>query len=270
MRVSFSFPVFVAAVISLGSQCGRAQSLPDSARLPRPAAVSQLVFEKTTHCAQPFGMREGQYFEYQLLDGRGKPAGTWRYRVVKISQDSVAVKKKKPVATTTVFLKSGLYDLSNRVLAQQDLTHFCRNDTTFTDGLGCINYESLKSFRGRRLAYQGTPLAWPSQPTAGTSLADGGVTIQVSSPSVAIAKVRTVVRQRKILPGTSLITVPAGTFSCYTVESQQEASTAPRADLVLKSSGREVTYYDPAVGIVKTELYDKNRKLVQTRVLTKH
>ncbi|SFP84892.1 TapB family protein [Hymenobacter arizonensis] len=270
MRVPLSFPVFVVAVFSLASQSARAQALPDSARLPRPAAVSQLAFEKTTRCAQPFGMHEGQFFEYQLLDGRGKPAGTWRYRVVKIKQDSVAVKKKKPVAITTVLLKSGLYDLSNRVLAQQDLTHFCRNDTTFTDGLAYINYESLKSFRGRRLAYQATPLAWPTQPTAGTSLAEGGVAIQVSSPSVAIAKVRTVVRQRTVMPGTTLITVPAGTFSCYTVEGQQEASTAARADLVFRNNGREVCYYDPAVGIVKTELYDKNRKLVQTKVLTKH
>ncbi len=241
----------------------------DSLRPPRPADISQLAFEQTaTGCAHPFGLRVGQNIEYQLLDAKGKATGTWRYRVYKISADT-AGKRKKPVITTKIRLKSGLYDLTNRVLQQQDLTYFCRHDTTFADGLGEINYDGLKSFRDRLMAYQGTPLAWPNQPAAGTGLAEGGVVVQVSSPSVAIAKVKTTLRQRKIVAGPAPVTVPAGTFSCYTVESQRELATAARVDLVLKSGGREVDYYDPAVGIVKTEYYDKGGKLVQTKVLAK-
>ena len=260
-----------AALLLLTVGACRAQPAPDTARPPRPADVSLLTFEKiAADCAHPFGLREGQHLEYRLLDGKGKTTGTWRYRVLKISTDTSTPKKSDPVQTTKVLLKSGLYDPTNHLMAQQDLTYFCRRDTTFTAGLGHINYGSLKSFRDRRLAYQGTPLAWPHQPAAGSSLADGGVVVQVSSPSVAIAKVITTLRQRKVLGGGPVsVTVPAGTFNCYAVESQREVSTAARADLVLKSSGREVDYYDPAVGIIKTETYDKGGKLVQTRVLTK-
>jgi len=245
-----------------------AQTAPDTLHPPRPAALSQLTFEKAEGCAHPFGLREGQNLEYQLLDPKGKMVGTVRYRVVKISTDTTG-KKKKRVATTKVRLKSGLYDLANRVLQQQDLSYTCRNDTTYTDGLGEINYEGLKSFRDRLLAYQGTPLAWPNQPAAGALLPAGGVVVQVSSPSVAIAKVKTTVSRRKILAGPGAVTVPAGTFSCYPVESQRELATAARADLVLKNAGREVDYYAPTIGIVKTEYYDKGGKLTQTRVLSK-
>jgi hypothetical protein len=271
MVLSLLPAALTAAMLLLVVGHSRAQSVPDTARPPRPEDISQLTFVKTAaDCAHPFGLREGQNLEYRLLDGKGKTTGTWRYRVLKISTETSTPKKSAPVETTKVLLKSGLYSPTNRLIAQQDLTYSCRHDTTFTDGLGYINYGSLKSFRDRRLAYQGTPLAWPHQPAAGSRLADGGVVVQVSSPSVAIAKVQTTLRQRKVLAGGPVsVTVPAGTFNCYAVESQREVSTAARADLVLKSSGREIDYYDPAVGIIKTETYDKGGKLVQSRVLSK-
>ena len=267
MRFSYSCSAFVAASLLLLAEPGRAQSTSDSLRPPRPAAMSQLTFEKVT-CAHPFGLREGQNVEYQLLDAKGKATGTWRYRVLKISTDTTG-KKKNPLIITTVRLKSGLYDLTNQVLQQQDLTYFCRQDTVFTDGLNEINYGGLKSFRDRLMAFKGTPLAWPNQAKGGTSLAEGGVVVQVSSPSVAIAKIKTTLRKRKVLAGPTAITVPAGTFNCYAVESQRVLATVARVDLTLKSGGREVDYYDPNVGIVKTEYYDKGGKLMQTRVLAR-
>ena len=269
MRFFISEPARAAAFLLLISTAGHAQAgTTNPSSPPRPPAASEQGLEDTTAgCAHPFGLRQGQDLEYQLLDARGKAVGTWRYSVLSISRDSMG--KKKPVPTTKIRLKSGFYDLSNRVLQQQDLSYFCRQDTTFTDGLGEINYAGLKSFRDRRLVYQGTPLAWPNQPAVGSRLAPGGAAVQVSSPSVSIAKVTTTLSQRRVLSGPAPVTVPAGTFSCYAVESQREMATAARVDLVLKSGGREVNYYSPAVGIVKTEYFDKNNKLLQTRVLSK-
>lgn len=256
-----------AAVLFVAGSAG-AQSLADSSR--RGATQAALLPGKAAvDCPHPFGLREGQNLEYQLLDAKGKTTGTLRYRVLSISSETGG-SKKKPVEVTTVRLKTGRYDLTNQVLQQQDVTLSCKRDTTFTDGLGEINYDGLKSFRDRRLAYEGQPIAWPNRPTAGSNLAPGGVVVQISSPSVAIAKVSTNVRQRKVLAGPVPIAVPAGTFSCYAVESQRELATAARADLVLKTSTRQVDYYDPAAGIVKTEYYDKGGRLLQSRVLAKH
>ena len=220
-------------------------------------------------CAQPFGLLPGKSVEYQLLDARQKLTGTLRYQVVSLSAE-VKVKKKQPYTVTTVRLKSGLYDIGNHILQQQDLVVVCKRDTTYTDGLAEINYDGLKSFNTRQFAYKGKPMAWPNQPTAGSVLPEGGVVVQVSSPSVAIAKVKTTLKNRKLLSGLVPVAVPAGTFNCYSVESQRELATAARADLVLKSTGRQVDYYAPNVGIVKTEYYDKGGKLLQTRVLAKH
>ena len=219
-------------------------------------------------CAHPFGLSAGQSLDYQLLDSKGKLTGMVRYRVVSLSAEVKG--KKKPRTVITLRLKSGIYDATDHVLQQQDLSIRCERDTVYTDGLAEINYDGLKSFKGRLFAYDGRPLPWPNQPTAGSALPTGGVEVKVSSPSVAIAKVTTSLKSRKVLAGLAPVTVPAGTFSCYTVESQRELATAARADLVLKSTSRQVDYYAPSAGIVKTEYFDKGGKLLQTRVLAKH
>jgi hypothetical protein len=244
-----------------------AQTPADTLRAPRPADIALLSFVKADPASCPFGLRAGQSLEYQLLNAKGKPTHRWRYRVLSISTETSG--KKQPLVTTTIKLKSGLYDDKNRLLQQQDLSYLCRHDTAFTDGLGEINYDGLKAFRDRRLAYAPIPIAWPNQPKAGSLLPEGGVEVQVSSPSLALAKVNTTLRQRRVLGPAAPVTVPAGTFQCYAIESQRELATAARADLVIKSSKRQVDYYSPAVGIVKTEYFDKG-KLVQTRVLVKH
>ena len=270
MRLSFFPPAAAVAGFLLFTAPVKAQTIAKAVVLPRPDGVSELTFQQTAAaCTQPFGLQRGQNLEYQMLDAKGKLTGFVRYRVLTVSTDSIIGKKKKTVATTKVKLKSGFYGPKSQLLQQQDLTLLCRNDTIFTDGLAEINYDGLKSFRDRLLAYEGTPLAWPNQPTTGSALPTGGVVVQVSSPSLAIAKIKTTLSKRKVLAGPAPITVPAGTFTCFAVESQRELSTAARVDLVLKSGGREVDYYAPSVGIVKTEYYDKSGKLLQTRVLAK-
>lgn len=215
-------------------------------------------------CTHPFGLYDNMELVYQLQDANGKPTGLVRRRVVSLGSEQ---NKKKTITTNTVFLKSGLYDSKNKLLALQDLTYLCRQDTSFTDGTSELNPESLRSFRDRRFAYAPVPLAWPNQPTIGSQLPDGGITVQVSSTAVDIAQVYTTVRKRRIT-GTEAVVTPAGTFQCYKVEAERESATAARADMVMRDVVRTVDYYSPAVGVVKTEIYGKNGKLEQIRLLS--
>jgi hypothetical protein len=231
----------------------QAQNLPPSA-----AAAS------TVDCTRPFGLDKYMELVYSVTDPRGKPVGSIRQRVLSLGTET---NKKKTLTTNTVLLKCGFYDGNNRFVRVQDLTYTCRRDTSFTDGMCEVDYQSLSSFRDRRLAYLPIPLAWPNQPTVGSRLPTGGVEVQVSSPSVAIAKVNTVVRNRRVLSGPEAVVTPAGTFQCYKVESEREASTAPRADMVMRNKTRVIDYYSPTDGIVKTEVFNAKGKLAQTKVL---
>ncbi|MDB5267173.1 MAG: hypothetical protein JWP58_213 [Hymenobacter sp.] len=92
---------------------------------------------------------------------------------------------------------------------------------------------------------------------------------KATTPAGTMPRLVSSSKQRR--PDTDLIpvTVPAGTFSCYAVASPYEQSATPRPGLKVKSSGRQVDYYDPAVGLIKTDYYDSSGKLLQSRVLRK-
>jgi len=216
-------------------------------------------------CVHPFGLADNTEYVYQLLDRDGKTEGIIRNRVVSLGSET---NKKQTVTTNTVMLKSGFYDTKNRLVHSQDLTYRCRQDTSFTDGLSELNFESLRRFRDRRLAFAPVPLAWPNQPKVGSKLPGGGVMVAVSSSVVDIAKVFAKVQNRRVVSDLSPVSTPAGTFPCYKIESERESGTQARADMVMRTTAKVVDYYSPNVGIVKTEIYGKNGKLEQTRMLT--
>ncbi|GAA3947780.1 hypothetical protein [Hymenobacter algoricola] len=234
---------------------------PDSATVlvPPPAATP-----KSDACAHPFGLYDNMELVYRLTDNDGKAAGELRYRVVRLGAE---LNKKKTRTTTTVLLKSGLYDPKNRLLQQQDLTFRCSRDTTYTDGLTQFDAGSLKSFRDRLFDFAPVGIAWPNQPTVGSQLPGGGSVVQVRTSAVDIAKVTALQQKRRVVSGPAAVSTPAGTFQCYKVESERESMTKARSDVAFSTKMRIVEYYSPAVGIVKTEVYGKNGKLAETRTL---
>ncbi|PJJ60252.1 TapB family protein [Hymenobacter chitinivorans] len=235
---------------------------PDTATTVAPAATPAPA--TGLDCHHPFGLSDNNERVYRLTSADGKPAGELRMRVVSLSAE---MNKKKTVETHKVLLKSGLYDSKSRLLNMQDLTISCRQDTSFVDGMSEFKPESIRSFRDRKFEYAPVALAWPHQPKIGSLLPAGGSQVAVSSSVVDIAKVSSMVRKRKVVGGPAPVQTPAGTFSCYKVESEHEDATQARKDIVLRTTYKVVDYYSPTMGIVKTEVYDKKGKLSQTRTL---
>ncbi|MBC8083980.1 MAG: hypothetical protein H7Z21_12280 [Hymenobacter sp.] len=269
---SFRFFVLPALLLSLTST--QAQDPPASTAaappLPAPNLTPPAPATKAADptAATPFGMADNMELVYRVLNAAGEPAGELRQRVVYLASGEREESKKRKVPEATASLKSGLYDKRNGLIRLQDLTFRSRRDTCFTDGLASLNNDALRSFRDRKLAYALTPLAWPNQPTVGSTLPEGGVSIQVSSSVVSIATVSTMLRKRRVAGGPTPLTTPAGTFACYKVEASRESATVPRPDMAIRSSVKQVDFYAPGVGIVRTEIYDKKGKLEQVLELT--
>lgn len=213
----------------------------------------------------PFQLADNAELVYNLVDAKGRKTGHITQRVVRLGSET---NKKQTLTTTTALLKSGIYDAKNRVVRMQDLTYAAHRDTSFTDGMAELPPDALRRFRDRIYTYQPTRVAWPNQPTVGTQLPDGGVVVQVSSSAVDIAKVQAVLTNRRVVSGPQAVTTPAGTFQCYKVEAERDLTTRARADMAMRQIEREITYYDPAVGIVRTEYYDRD-KLREVKELAK-
>ena len=215
-------------------------------------------------CDHPFGLYDNAELVYDVTDAAGKRRSQLIQRVVRLEANN----GKHGLPTTGVLLKSGLYDPKNKLLNIEDLTVSCRRDTAFSDGTAQLPPDALSRFRDRKFIYSPTNLAWPNQPTVGTTLPAGGISVEVRSSAVHIADVYVRLKNRRVVSGPELVATPAGSFACYKVEAERESGTKARADVNLGKVGREVTYYSPAVGIVKTEQYAKG-KLTQVLVLVK-
>ncbi|MBO3269564.1 TapB family protein [Hymenobacter defluvii] len=241
--------------------------------LTRPAALLALLVGASaftpTHLLledpTPFHLADNAELVYNLLDAKGKKTGSITQRVVLLGSET---NKKQTLTTTTALLKSGTYDAKNRLVRMQDLTYAAHRDTSFTDGMAELSPDALRRFRDRIYTYQPTRLAWPDNPTVGSKLPDGGVVVQVSSSAVDIAKVQAMLTNRRVVSGPQAVTTPAGTFQCYKVEAERDLTTRARADIAIRKVEREVTYYAPSVGIVRTEYYDRD-KLREVKELAK-
>ena len=233
---------------------------PTAAAPPVSAAV---VPAAPCDCAHPFGLYDDAELVYDLTDGAGRKTGQLIQRVVRLEAET---NKKQTLTTTTALLKSGLYDARNRLVRLHDLTYACHRDTAFTDGAAELAPDALSRYRDRLFDYAPTRLAWPHQPTAGSPLPDGGLTVDVRSSAVHIAAVYVRLKNRRVVGGPEVVTTPAGAFQCYKVEAERETGTTAHTDIHLHKTAREVTYYSPAAGIVRAERYDKD-KLVAVQVL---
>ncbi|WP_162910563.1 TapB family protein [Hymenobacter oligotrophus] len=255
-----------AAALGLLAACTRPDTAPPvEAAAASPAAEVQTASPTASpDCGHPFGLYPETELTYQLTNEKRQPQGIQILKVATIGEKPA---EKKAPAYTQVLLKSTLYDNNNRLQLNDEFQYLCRNDTVLTDGRLLLDPGMLRSFRDRRFAFEPVPLAWPNQPTAG-ALPGGSLTVQVSSPSVDIAKVMTSVTNRRV-SGPENVTVPAGTFSCYKVESRYEYVTQARPDLIRRTVKQVVDYYAPNVGIVRTEMRDPDGELDHSAELIK-
>ena len=259
-----SLPRRFACLLLLGAPACTQPLVTDHAAPVAAAPASAAVLPAAPgDCAHPFGLYDDAELVYDLTDGAGRKTGQLIQRVVRLGAET---NKKQTLTTTTALLKSGLYDANSKLVRLHDLTFACHHDTAFTDGAAELAPDALSRYRDRLFDYAPTRLAWPHQPTAGSSLPDGGLTVDVRSSAVHIADVYVHLKNRRVVGGPEVVTTPAGAFQCYKVEAERETGTKAHVDINLRKTAREVTYYSPAAGIVRAERYDKD-KLVAVQVL---
>jgi hypothetical protein len=106
----------------------------------------------------------------------------------------------------------------------------------------------------------GVPMELPGNLQAGQKIKDSNVTASID---MGIMKMDTVI---KMTDGQCLavedVTVPAGTFKCHKI-TQTVTTTVLGKNVVT----RNVSWYAPGIGTVKTEDYDKADKLASSQVL---
>ncbi|NNK88761.1 MAG: hypothetical protein HKO90_10795 [Flavobacteriaceae bacterium] len=91
--------------------------------------------------------------------------------------------------------------------------------------------------------------------TPGTTLEDGSLTVRVAAAGGLNINMTVNITERKV-EGREQLTTPAGTFDCIVI--LQKVSTK----MLLKTVGYSKEWYAEGIGLVKSESFNKNMKLL--------
>ena len=138
----------------------------------------------------------------------------------------------------------------------------CTGDRLIIDMSQMLPQQLLESFGEFETDLEFDNITVPAELSVGQALDNGRMTMRVDMGGAMNMTVTVRTENRKVT-GTETITTPAGTFETHEVSYDQHVKM-----MMTNSTYRVVEYWNPGVGIVKSETYGKSGKLQGYRLLT--
>lgn len=201
-------------------------------------------------------LKEGSEWEFKSYSAKDKLTGSNRQKVTSFSPEGDGY---------TAVVNSVMYDQNEKEVMQGDLQLKCVGGTMVIDMRNFINADQMKAFSGQEMKIESEDLEIPSQLTAGQSLKDGKLVLSTSGTAVPM-KMTISITDRKVV-GKESITTPAGTFDCYKITSK--TSIQNQMGISINTEMTTTEWITEAAGVVRSESYNKNGKLMGYTVLTR-
>jgi hypothetical protein len=198
-----------------------------------------------------YPVKKGAVLGYQSLDEKGKLLNSSRITMLDMEQTGAASVYK---------VKAEYWDDKNKPQPSREYSMKCINGEFSIDMQSMIDPKSFEGFKDMELTFTGNDITYPASMSPGLTLPDASMTMAASSGGMTLMKMTINVTNRKVV-GIESVTVPAGTFECFKITYDLETK------LGFKINTSAVQWMNRGAGSVKTESYDKNKKLVGSTVL---
>ena len=210
-------------------------------------------------CFAYFPTRKGASLEYTVHDIKnGSNKGTIRQTVSDVTNTGNGLKivvKSERVDQNVRINQKGTYSVSGEIEMR------CENGIFYADVRTLLdNKTSMYKAGDKKLS--GNDLQLPAEMSAGQSLPDADISIGAETAGLPIPPISISVFNRKVKSVES-VTTPAGTFECYKIESEVEMAPVAVSNLIVTQ------WIARGVGIVQSETYDEDGKLVSKMQLAK-
>lgn len=190
--------------------------------------------------------------EYKQYDKKDKLTGSSVQQITDIQKTGNGTTMKVSVET---------FDDKGKSVGKADLAARCENGIYYIDMKNLMGQQSLEAYKDMEMKVEGGNLEMPSSMKAGDALKDGNMKISFSSGGMNIMNMTFTVTNRKV-DAVESVTTPAGTFECYKIS----YDIATKMMVNVKTKG--VEWYAKDVGLVKSETYSTDGKLLGYNVLT--
>jgi hypothetical protein len=211
-----------------------------------------LPLQAQQDCDAYFPLNEGAVFEMTQYSDKGKEESKTRSTVKDISSAEESL-----TATVTV----EYFDKKGESTYTSEYGVSCREGNFHLDMRSMMNSQNMASMQGMQIDVEADEMAFPLDLSPGTELPDAHLKVSMSSSGLNMAGMQVMVSNRKVLPRES-ITTPAGTFDCTVITQDVETK------MIVSIKASSKTWYAQGAGVVRSESYNKNGKLMGYQELT--
>jgi hypothetical protein len=189
--------------------------------------------------------------EYKQYDKKGNLSGSSVQKVTDF---------KKTATGYEAQVTAESFDAKGKSLGTMQLAARCTEGIYYIDMKNLMGAQSMEAYKDMEMSIQGGNLEMPASMKAGDLLKSGDMKIAFNSGGMTIMNMTFNVTNRRV-DAVEAITTPAGTFECVKIS----YDVATKMMVNVKTKGIE--WYSKGVGLVKSESYSTDGKLLGSNVL---
>ena len=198
-------------------------------------------------CEAYYPFKEGAKFEITNYNKKGKKEGVVSYEISSIEGN---------VAT----IKTIIFDAKGKEVTTTSYQITCEGNTISIDFKSLMNPDMFEQYKDMDLDITGTNVELPNNLQVGQSLKDANMDMTINMGGMKM-NISIDMINRKVNAKES-ITVPAGTYNCFALSYNTEMNMGMKMIFEIKE------WIAEGVGVVKSESYNKNGKLIGYSELT--
>jgi hypothetical protein len=203
-------------------------------------------------CPMYYPAKENTSMEYKQYDKKGNLSGSSIQKITAI---------KKSANSTEAEISAEHFDAKGKSLGTMQLTAKCEAGVFLIDMKNYMSQQSSDPYKDMEMTMEGGSLEMPWNMKAGDLLKNGDLKMSFSSSGMTMMNMTISITNRKV-EAVENITTPAGTYECYKIT----YDIATKMMINIKMKGTE--WYAKNVGLVKSESYSNDGKLMGSTLLT--
>ena len=208
-------------------------------------------------CKNFYYLIENSEVELTMYDKKGKVSGKNIYKIKDVKNDGGAYSSRLNYVT---------YDDKGKTIASGEGKFRCQGASIDIDMKMSVPSEQMTAYKDMEVKADDAFLSYPGSIEVGKTLPDGRFNMDILNNGSVFSSMNYDILNRKV-ESKETVTTPAGSWECYKI-SYDGAMTISTLGMKVPVNMKAYEWYAPGFGVIKTEAYSKNDKLMSSTLLT--
>jgi|SRR3989337_583916 len=198
--------------------------------------------------------------EMTTYDKKAKESGKVTYTISNINKTADA---------TTASFTSEMKDEKGKNISKGTGKYKCSGGNLFIDAKVAMPQEQMGAYKDMDVKADEVYIEYPASFSDGLALKDANFKMDIINKG-AVFSTTTLEQSNRKVEGKESVTSPAGTWECWkiTYDGRFKATIGGPSGIGIPFNFKTTEWFAPGFGIVKTETYNKNGKLMGSTLIT--